>query len=65
MNGPNVRAALTTAQVGLTVRDYFAAAVAGAIWRDMDPATDSESCATAVAQKAYIVADAMLQEREK
>ena len=50
---------------GMTLRDYFAAAVAGHIWIEMDEGMDSGSCAVAVAQKAYIVADAMLKERQK
>jgi len=65
MNGPNVRAALANAGEGITVRDYFAAAVCGAIWRDMPDDMDTGTCATGVAQKAYLVADAMLRERAK
>lgn len=49
----------------MTLRDYFAAAVAGSIWRDMPDDLDSQSCAMAVAQKSYIVADEMLIERDK
>ena len=49
----------------LTLRDYFAAAVAGAIWQEMTPEIDTESCARAVAQKAYILADEMLTVRDK
>ena len=49
----------------LTLRDYFAAAVAGAIWRELSPEYDTETCALAIAQKAYIVADEMMIERDK
>lgn len=47
----------------LTLRDLFAALAAGAIWRDMPVDLDSGECAHAVAQKSYLVADAMLHER--
>ena len=49
----------------MRIRDYFAASVAGHIWIEMDEGMDSGSCAVAVAQKAYMIADEMLKERAK
>ena len=50
---------------GMTLRDYFAASVAGHIWDGLPEDVDTGTCAHTVAVKAYIVADAMLYEREK
>ena len=48
-----------------TLRDLFAMFVAGSIWRDMPADTDTETCARAVAEKAYLVADEMMKARGK
>lgn len=48
---------------GMTLRDYFAAKVAGAVWANLDMPVDYAADFTAEA--AYKIADAMLKEREK
>jgi hypothetical protein len=49
----------------MTLRDYFAAAVAGHIWDGLPDDMDTGTCAMNAAQKAYIIADEMLKERSK
>ena len=51
--------------LGMTLRDYFAAAVAGHIWEGLPDDMETGTCAHTVAVKAYIVADEMLKERAK
>ena len=48
---------------GMSLRDYFAAKVAGAVWANLDMPVDYAADFTAEA--AYRIADAMLKEREK
>jgi hypothetical protein len=51
---------------GMTLRDYFAAmAMQGLIASPRGPADKSDPTDSWVAQTAYLVADAMLKERDK
>jgi len=47
---------------GMTLRDYFAAKVAGAVWANLDMPVDYAADFTAEA--AYKIADAMLKARD-
>ena len=45
---------------GMTLRDYFAAKVITGAWQTISPGSQSE-----LAKRAYEIADAMLNQREK
>ena len=45
---------------GVTLRDYFAAKVITGAWQTVSPGSQSE-----LAKRAYEIADAMLNQREK
>lgn len=49
---------------GMTLRDYFAAKAAGAVWASLSD-MPADSAARLTAKFAYEIADAMLKEREK
>ncbi len=50
---------------GMTLRDYFAAAVMPRIYASHVPETSAEERAAMFAVRAYEIADAMLAERQK
>lgn len=50
---------------GMTLRDYFAAAALQGICSNFPEAADAVGSRHGVAEDAYLIADAMLAEREK
>ena len=47
-------------ETGMTLRDYFAAKIITGAWQNISPGSQSE-----LAKRAYEIADAMLNQREK
>ena len=47
-------------ETGMTLRDYFAAKIITGAWQTISPGSQSE-----LAKRAYEIADAMLNQREK
>ena len=60
---PSINAAIPASN-GMTLRDYFAAKAMAAYWTDPE-VSECESTQEYVAQWAYEMADAMLEERVK